>query len=256
MPGSRSISATLTAPSSVTLGGFLEADGLTVTATDLDYQTDPPAGEQAFGGTIGISATSVALFPGSSAFTTTVTGFQGSYDLNSGALGLSASEVDIQVGSVLDVTADTVGFALEPTSSGVDVNITVGSATVSLPQFDVSGSITDLAITNDGFSLGSLTLSVTKTISYGSIFSIENPKVTVTSFGYSISSGASFNGSDYRFRHGDRLEPGGLMECIGHGDHRDDRLPGRRRGRFHLQRHHGQCAARVVPDASRIGHFF
>ena len=185
--------ATLQYNSSITLGGLLEVDGLEVSVSDLDYQTNPPAGQSAFGGTIGISATSASLKGGSSAFTTSVTGFAGSYDLNSGNLSLSAATATLDVGSALDVSATNLAFSLNPFQFS-------GSATVSLPQFELpgtngvlSGTINDLLITSDGFSVGSLTLSDTGTISYGSVFSIVNPSITFTNFAYSASKGASFN---------------------------------------------------------------
>jgi len=178
--------ATLSDSSSVKLGGLLEADGLTVSVNDLDYQTNPPSGQPAFGGTIAVSATSVSLLGGSSAFTSTVTGFGGSYDLNSKNLSLSAATATLDVGSALDVTASKIAFSLQPFEFS-------GSATVSLPQFGLSGTIDDLTITSDGFSVGSVTLSETGTISFGSVFSIDDPSVTLTNFAYSASNGASFN---------------------------------------------------------------
>ena len=159
--------------------------------TGLSYTTST----QALTGTIGITAGSVSLFPGKTAFTATVKGFAGSYDINAQALSLSATEADFQVSSVLMVTASTLGFSLQPTTGGENVSITVGAATATFPKFGVSGAITALAITQDGFSLGSATLKVTKTVSFGTTFTIVNPSVTVTNFGYSISQGASFDGT-------------------------------------------------------------
>jgi hypothetical protein len=186
-------SVKLTAPSSVTLGGFLKADGLYVEADNLDYQTSPPAGQPALSGTITVGASSVSLFSNSSVFTTSVTGFTGSYELTSGALSLSASEVDINVGSVLEVKAETIGFSLTPDGTGVDVSISVGSATAKLPKLNLSGDVEGLSITNDGFMVGSAGLAYMGTVQYGSLFSIKDPSVQISNFGYSFSKGASFN---------------------------------------------------------------
>jgi hypothetical protein len=182
-------SATLTAPK-VSISE-LEVDNINISVTGLSYATST----QALTGTIGITAGSVSLFPGKTAFTATVKGFAGSYDINAQALSLSATEADFQVSTVLMVTASNLGFSLQPTTGGENVSITVGAATATFPKFSVSGAITALAITQDGFSLGSATLKATKTISFGTTLTIVNPSVTVTNFGYSISQGASFDGT-------------------------------------------------------------
>jgi hypothetical protein len=184
-------SASLTAPK-VSISE-LEVDNINISVTGLSYTTST----QTLAGSIGISAGTVSLFPGKTAFTATVKGFAGSYDINAQALSLSATEADFQASSVLMVTASNLGFSLQPTAGGENVSITVGAATATFPKFGVSGSITALAITQDGFSLGSATLAINtgKPIMIGKTFSVVNPSITVTNFGYSISQGASFTGT-------------------------------------------------------------
>ncbi len=176
--------ATLTAPSSVTLGGFLEADGLTVTATDLDYQTNPPSGQQAFGGTIGISATSVALFPGKSAFTATVDGFAGSYDLNTSELMLSADDVNLSIGQILK--ADATGLAIDYSPSA-SVPLTVDASSISLtsPDFPgLSATATNLQASNAGFSLDSATLTAPSSVTLGGFLEADGLTVTASDLSY------------------------------------------------------------------------
>ncbi len=188
-----SLGSAMLSASSLKLGGFLQADDLTVSVPALSYDFTSNSLIEPDGGSFSVSASSVALFPGSSAFTTTVTGFTGSYDLTNGALSVSATEVDINVGSVLEVKADTVGFSLTPDGSGVDVSISVGSATADLPELNLTGGITGLSITNDGFMLGSASLSYKGPVAFGSLFTITDPSIQITNFGYSLSEGASFN---------------------------------------------------------------
>jgi len=70
----------------------------------------------------------------------------------------------------------------------------VGMATASVPEFHLAGSINNLTITNDGFMVDSATLALTddKPITIGPV-SIKDPSLTLTSFGYSLTNGASFN---------------------------------------------------------------
>ena len=99
---------------------------------------------------------------------------------------------------MLDVTADDLAFGITPTDAGPAVTVKVGAASATLTQFGLSGSVTDLSITNDGFMIGSATLAVgsdtaPKSITFGNVFSITNPSVTLTNFGYSTTDGAQFD---------------------------------------------------------------
>jgi hypothetical protein len=186
-------SATLSDSNPVKLGGFLQASGLEVDIPALSYDFTTNSLTEPDGGSFSVSASSVSLFPGESAFNATVDGFSGSYDLSTSALTLSATDVNIQVGSVLDVTADTISFGLQPTSSGVSVSISVGSATADLPELNLMGSVSGLTITNDGFMVGSASLAYKGPVSFGSLFKIKDPSIQISNFGYSFSNGASFN---------------------------------------------------------------
>ena len=106
----------------------------------------------------------------------------------------------MQIGSSIDpvfeLNASDLGFTLAPQADGTEtVGVTVGSATAAFPKLGVSGGITDLAIDNDGFSVGSATLSTTKTIAFGSVFSVKAPSVTVTDFGYKLGQAPTFAGT-------------------------------------------------------------
>ncbi len=163
--------------------------------------TGTDGGSPTVGGTITFGAQSVSLFAGQSAFTTTISdptgksssGLSGSYDINTQAINFELDQVEIQVSDLLDVTADNVSVDVTPGSFGM----TVGSATVSVPKLaGFQGSVQDLAITSDGFTIGSATLGFTGTITLGSVLTISNPSATITGLSYSISNsnGPQFNG--------------------------------------------------------------
>lgn len=189
------------ATQTVDLGGVVEATGLSVALSGFDYHANPSAGQNSYDGTVSVSASSVSLFPGGTKpFSASVTGFTGSYNLNAQALSLSADALDVIVGKasdpVAELTATGLGFTLAPQSDGTEtVGVTIGSANLSFAKLGVSGAVTDLAINNTGFSVGSATLSTTKTIAFGSVFSVQAPSVTVTNFGYTLGQAPTFVGS-------------------------------------------------------------
>ena len=65
---------------------------------------------------------------------------------------------------------------------------------MDVPELHLKGEFSNLSITNDGFNIGSAILALTdsKPITFGPV-SIQDPSLTLTNFGYSISTGASFN---------------------------------------------------------------
>ncbi len=206
--------ASFTDASNIPIGSVLTIDGpTTITATNLVYTNSTSTSASSLAGTIGLSFGGLEILPGSSAFSTSVTGFEGSYDLTSQKTTLSVDSIVITVGGgsngsstsnpILTVTASNVGIALSPGGNGQPetVAINVGSATAALNEFDgLNGNVTNLSISNDGFSIGSATLDVNGTTpgssgqgtisAFGGRFQVVNPSVTLKDFGYSISSGA------------------------------------------------------------------
>ena len=171
--------------SSVEFSSVISIQTLSITFDNVDYSTT--SGLQ---GTFGVSAASAVLFPGQDAFTATVTSFSGSYALNTGALSLGADSVELQVGTLLKLTAQSVSFDLEP------FQVAIGAITVTSPRFpQLSGSASGLVITSSGFSVSSATLSSTGSVSIGPVLTIADMSITATSFGYTVGAGASFNGA-------------------------------------------------------------
>jgi hypothetical protein len=146
-------SATLTAPK-VTLSE-LEIDNLTIGVTNLSYV----ASTSSLSGTISVGADTVELFPGKSSFTGSVKGFSGSYDLNSQALSLSATEFDLSFGKMLKAA----GTGVSLTYDGTQVSVAATSVVLTSSLFSgATGTITNLAADSTGFSIGSATLTAPK----------------------------------------------------------------------------------------------
>jgi hypothetical protein len=192
-------SASLGYAGAISLGGVLSVTGLSLGVENFAYTTGTDGGAATVGGTITFGAQSVSLFAGQSAFTTTISdptgqspsGLSGSYDIDTQAIDFQLDQVEIQVSDLVDVTADNVSVDVTPGSFGM----TVGSATASVPKLaGFQGSVQKLAITSDGFTIGSATLGFAGTLSLGSVLTISNPSATISGLSYSIESGAQFNG--------------------------------------------------------------
>ena len=196
---SRSVRRRSATPAAISLGGVLSVTGLSLGVENFDYTPGVNGGSATVGGTITFAQQSVSLFAGQSAFSTTISdptgqspsGLSGSYDINTQAIHFQLDQVEIQVSDLLDVTADNVAVDVTPGSFGM----TVGSATVSVPKLaGFEGSVQDLAITSDGFTIGKRALGFKGTITLGNVLTISNPTATITGLSYSIQSGAQFNG--------------------------------------------------------------
>ena len=192
-------SATLSYAGSFSMGGILSITGLSLGVENFSYTTSPSGGAPTIGGTVTFGAGSVSLFAGQSAFSTTISdptdptgsGLSGSYDISTEALTFQLDQVDIKVSDLLEVTATGVAVDIAPGAFG----LTVASATATVPKLaGLEGKVRNLAITSDGFTIGSATLGFTGTIQVGSVISIANPSATITNLSYSISGGAQFNG--------------------------------------------------------------
>ena len=126
----------------------------------------------------------MSLFPGKSGFTATVNNFGGSYDLNAGALSLTADDVKVSIGQVLAADATGLSIAYDPTASPA---LTVSSKTIDLTSPDFPGldaTATDFTASSAGFSLGSATLSDSSPITLGGLLELDGLQVTATGLSY------------------------------------------------------------------------
>ena len=184
-------SATLAYAGAFSLGGVLSITGLSLGVEGFSYQAGTNGGAPTVGGTITFGAESVSLFAGQPAFSTTISdpsgkslsGLTGSYDFSTEHFKLQLDEVDIKVSDLLEVTADDVALNVAPGS----FSMTVGMAMASVPKLaGFQGSIQNLAITDDGFSIDTATLGFKGTISLGSVLTISNPSAMISGLSYSI----------------------------------------------------------------------
>lgn len=177
----------VTAPM-IKLGNAVEVDGLSIDAAGLSFS---PSASPALTGTIGISASGVKLFPDSSKFTSNVSGFSASYDIQTQAVSLSLGHVDLAISDVLEVSADGVSFA----DNAGNVGISIDTASATIPRLaGLTGSVTGLVINNDGFTAQSAKLLASDPVNLG-IFNFTGLYAEATSFGYSTTNGGSFNGA-------------------------------------------------------------
>ena len=126
--------ATVAAPD-ISWAGVFELTSPTLTFANLDYSN---AGSGTLTGTVTIGASSVSLFEGLGAFTSTITGFTGSYNFGTEALSVTATTLDLDFGAVV-VDAATVTFELDPAADTLLVS--TGPSSISVAGFvTVSGS--------------------------------------------------------------------------------------------------------------------
>ena len=170
------------------IGSALTIDGLDLNVTNLTYNNTNHA---LSANAVSLSAVTAELFPGSSAFGSTLTGLTFADDLTTGALSLGVTELDIKASDLLDLDAKNVGITL----TGDQFTVAVGTATATIPRLSsLSGTVTGLSITNTGFSIGGATLSAHTTLSLGSVLSVTDPSVGITNLSYKAGQGVKFDG--------------------------------------------------------------
>ncbi len=198
------ISASLTVNTELKIASVLEVDSLSVTLSNLsiDLATGDMTGTVGPGGAqdpmLTITAASATLFPGNSSLTGSITattggdglGFQGTFDLQSGAFSITLEQLSLSVGSILTAGASNVLVTYNPADTDPHQQLVqLGSGMIDFTQFGITGSVTNLTIYEDGFHFDSVTIAYAGTVSLGSILSLTNPSVTLTDFGVTFGSG-------------------------------------------------------------------
>jgi len=184
----------------------LEVDTLSVTVSNLaiDLATGSLSGVTDSGGThppvLTITAASATMFPGGSTITGSISataggdglGFQGTFNLQTGAFSITLEELHLAIGSVFTADASGVLVTYDPADSDPHqqlVQIGTGLLDFKFGQSDITGSLTNLTIYKDGFHFDSVTIAYVGTINLGSILTITDPSVTLTDFGLTFGSG-------------------------------------------------------------------
>lgn len=152
--------------------------------------------------TLTITAVSATLFPGSTVLNgsvapdpndpvtaanggTEVNGFNGTFNLSSGAFAVRLGIFTLNVSTVLTATATDVNVTYSPGAGSSQQLVSISSLTATLNGFGngaITGSVTNLVIYGDGFKFDSATLSYSGDLTLGSVLKLTNPSVTLTSF--------------------------------------------------------------------------
>jgi len=165
--------------------GVLTVNTLSLSFQDIDYSTT----SDDLAGTIEITAASAGVFEDQSAFYAAAEGIAGNYDLATADLSLAVATLAVQVGDLLQVSAEEVGLSLDP------FELTISSTAASSPRFpELSGSASDLRFSETGFTVAAAELSTTATIDFGAVLRVSGLSMTATNFGYTIDPDPMFAG--------------------------------------------------------------
>lgn len=206
------------------IGDLLSFVDLTVILEDLDFRFDTGSFELVGidGGAIRVEADSATLFPGDDDFTASVSalspaeggtggpGFSGSFDLNTGALTLTAARLQVAVGTLVELEARGIDFVFDAASIGPEAApdapiARTQSAQIRFPDLiDADGlpftvnllPSADLPhaieIRRDGFAVGRAD-SVPADVLFEDTLTLEAAQVTVGTFGFSTISGLTLD---------------------------------------------------------------
>ena len=132
-----SIATAVVLPPDAVWVDVFELTGISLTLTNVDYSTGGGGGFSA--GTITVAAATVSVFENQPSFSSTVTGFSGSYDFVTGALSLSADTVDLNFAGLISASGEDVTFDMDPVADTLSVE--AGLMVVNIGQFvNLSGS--------------------------------------------------------------------------------------------------------------------
>ncbi|MDE3068412.1 MAG: hypothetical protein KGJ60_12810, partial [Verrucomicrobiota bacterium] len=200
-------SASLTVNTPLKIASVLEVDTLSASLSNLaiDLATGDLSGTVDSGGVhdpvLTLTAASASLFPGSTAITGSITattggdglGFQGTFDLQTGAFSVTLEQLHLAIGAGPVFTADASNVLVTYNPASADPHqqlVSIGSGTITFDLFSspVSGSVTNLVIYADGFQFGSLTVTYTGSLNLGPL-SLTDPSVTLTDFAVTFGGG-------------------------------------------------------------------
>ena len=190
--------ATLAYTGDAKLGTILDLTNPSINVNNFAY-TVGSGGAITVGGTIGVSADSVTMFPGQTSFTTTVGGLNASYDISSEVFALSATSFDLKAGNIFEATSTPTSTNTPALSFTFD-DSNRPRRSRSMPRTSRSNRPTslmppahsaDLHADNTGFTIGSATLAYTGDAKLGTILDLTNPSINVTNFVYTVGSGGA-----------------------------------------------------------------
>ncbi|HQU41289.1 MAG TPA: hypothetical protein PK867_00695, partial [Pirellulales bacterium] len=129
------------------------------------------------------------LFPDETKFTATETTLTGSYNYNSGSLGLSADSAEFKVGNILDVTASSPIF----THNNGTWSFSDTSATANSQEFapNANVSVNGLSITDGGIAFTEADVKNNANLTLDNVLQIDNPDLDVKGFAYTAATGTA-----------------------------------------------------------------
>jgi len=141
-----------------TIGSILSFTNPSLAVTSFSY--DSTNSSNPVTATITLTVASASLFPDASVFTSTLTGIVAVYDFTganpTGTLSLTVAGFSLAIGEALKLNATNI--AITPSASTI---ATIASVTVTSPKITgLTGSLTNLAVTQTGFSFSGLTLAI------------------------------------------------------------------------------------------------
>ena len=194
-------SASLSVPE-IKVANVLDVVSPSVTITNISIDNKTGAISTSGSSILTITATSATLFPGSSSLSgsiaadpndpvsaanggTEVNGFNGTFNLSSGAFAVRLGIFTLNVSTVLTAVADDVNITYSPGAGSSQQIVSISSLTATFNSVGggaIKGTVTNLVIYGDGFKFDSATLSYTGDLTLGSVLKLTNPSVTLTNF--------------------------------------------------------------------------
>ncbi len=185
---------------SISAGSFSIGTVLAVDSPSLSFSGVSDIAGSPMAGSIAVSAKSVSLFnsPNSnkkSPFSASVDNLQASYDLSTQAFSLTADDIKLGFGQILDADATGLDFEYDPSAGSP---LAISSKTIALTSSifpNASATATDLEISSSSFSLGGATLSDNVTEDIGGVLEVASPTITVSDLMFSTATNTFSQGS-------------------------------------------------------------
>ncbi|HLP78333.1 MAG TPA: hypothetical protein VK327_15615, partial [Candidatus Paceibacterota bacterium] len=191
-----SFSLPLAGGTSVSIGNLLKATSATLTATSFDVSFGTTTTSASMSGSVAVTLAGLELFPVGGFIQMQTTSVTGSYAFGgfdgttaTGKLSLTVSGMTLNIGTALRVTADG-DFTFSPsgtgevTGTGAKVIASVGSVSISSPEFAQVGTVTvtGFKLLETGFSVDNVTLTSNAAGNLGSFLTFTGVTFTVKDF--------------------------------------------------------------------------
>ncbi len=176
----------------VSIGNFLQVTGASLTLSNFVVNTALAAGHQVTG-TLTLGGT-VSLFPGSSGSPVSMSGtVNATIDFSTAAsttFTIGVTNFKLTVAGLLEVDAATITITPSDTTLA-----TIDSASVKILPLGLTGTLTSLAITQSGFTIGSVGFNLTggTNVSLGGVLNVSNPTLSFVNVAYTV--GGSLTGT-------------------------------------------------------------